>query len=803
MRVNFRSIKTKVTLVATGTFVVLLVLVGVLQALQVKQDMSQVLGNAQFAFVSSVADEIDGKLRTFQRALIVAAKALPPGVAADRGKLGTLLENQPALRTLFDGLTVLNRDGRVLVDLPENGIRGLSGAEREYLQRTVNERIPVISEPFVGAVGRQPVVVLTAPILDARGEVVAVLAGTLNLFGPNFLGEIATRNVGKTGSFALFGRNRTIILSRDSSRILTQGPPPGASPNFDHAVSGREGWEEGSNSRGLRAMFSYAQLNMVPWVLNSALPIEEAYAPIAAAQRRIVGISALLAVVLAPIVWLAIGRMTRPLLNLRDAIRRIRDDPAAVPEVRVRGKDEIGELAGDFNALVKERAEAARAAREGARRLRMITDHIPALISYVDSAERYVYANATYREWFGVTPKDIEGRALEEVLGEEGYALRVARIREALAGKEVSFELSMPHAGKKRHTQVRYVPEMRDDGSVAGFYVLASDVTGLKRTERRLRESEQQLSLALESSRLALFDWNVSTGEVFLSDQWAVMLGGKPAPTRTSFAALEGLVHPEDRAGLGRLVHDALTGARLHYRAEHRVRTTKGKWVWIQSEGRVTTRDAGGRALRFVGINADITERKRAEEELIQSRAELERAARHDSLTGLPNRRLLTDRLDQALARARRTKQLMALLCLDLDRFKAINDTMGHVAGDALLVAFAERLNGCVRESDTVARLGGDEFVILLEDVQHPEDVEAIAVKIIEAMRRAFQVESRRFQATTSIGIACTRGATTAQDLLKQADSALYDAKGAGRNRYSVFSAAGGEKVSILPKRAG
>jgi diguanylate cyclase (GGDEF)-like protein/PAS domain S-box-containing protein len=801
--VNFRSIKTKVTLVATGTFVVLLALVSVLQAFQVKRDMSEVLGNAQFAFVSSVADEIDGKLTTLQQALIVAGRALSPSVATDQKKLETFLENQPALQELFNGLSVLNRDGRVLVDLPEIGIRGRSAGEREYFRRTVKNRIPVISEPFVGTVIRQPVVVLTAPILDASGEVVAVLAGTLNLLRPNFLGEIGQRNVGKTGDFALFGRNRTIIFSRDRSRIMAQGPVPGASPTFDHAVSGREGWEEGSNSRGLQAMISYAQLNTVPWVLMSALPIEEAYAPIAAAQTRIVAISALLALVLAPIVWLAIGRMTRPLLTLRDAIRRVRDDPGVVPEVPVRGNDEIGELAADFNALVRERVEASKALRESSHRLSMITDHIPALISYVDAEERYRYANATYREWFGVTPASVEGRTVREILGEEAYAPRASHIKEALAGKEVMFELPVIHSGSKRYTQVRYVPEVSDDGSAVGFYILASDISGLKRTEGMLRESEQQLSLALESSQLALFDWNVDTGEVFLSEQWAVILGGKPEPTRTTFAALEALVHPDDRAAIGCLVRDALVGASPHYRAEHRVRTNDGRWIWIQSNGQVTGRDVNGRALRFVGTNADITERKRAEEELMESRAELERAARHDSLTGLPNRRMFVDRLDQALARARRSGQWMALLCLDVDRFKAINDTMGHAAGDALLVALAERLNGCIRESDTVARLGGDEFVILLQDMGHPGDAEFIARKIIEAMRREFQVESRRFHSTTSIGIACTRGESSPQDLLKQADAALYQAKEAGRNRFCLASATGEEPAVASPKRAG
>ncbi len=146
----------------------------------------------------------------------------------------------------------------------------------------------------------------------------------------------------------------------------------------------------------------------------------------------------------------------------------------------------------------------------------------------------------------------------------------------------------------------------------------------------------------------------------------------------------------------------------------------------------------------------------------------------------------MNDRLKQALARCRRNRQLLSLFYLDLDHFKSINDTMGHSAGDALLKEFAARLSRCVRETDTVARLGGDEFVILLEDLRRPEDADAIAGKILEATRREFQIEAKPLRVTTSIGIAFTRGGTTADELLKRADMALYEAKGAGRNGYQV-----------------
>jgi len=785
--VKIRSLKTKVTLIVTGCVVTLLVLVSVLEAYRVRTDLREVLGNQQHTLVSRVADEIDEKLKTTHGALIAVSKVIPPDIVNDPARLKRDLDNRAGLQSLFDSLFIFSPDGMTLVDLPATRLRGARVGDREFFREVLRDRKPHISQPFLGRTSKQPFVMLTAPILNKRGEVAAIFAGSLSLLRPNFLGKIGAASVGKTGSFALLGRDRTIIISGDEDHVMTPGPAPGDSPYFDRAVAGEEGWEESVNSRGLHALFSYSPLEMVPWVVVAVLPAEEAFAPIVAIQRHVAQMTILLLVLVAPLVWLGTRYLLAPLLRLHDAIRRIRSDPDTALDVPVRGQDEISDLASEFNALMREQTKAEAARRESEHRLRMITDNTPALISYVDSELRYRYANATYGEWFGVTPERMLGRTMREVLGESGYASREPHIHEALAGRKADFDLPPALAGSERHIHTRYVPDVRSDGSVAGFFILASDVTALKHSDRMLRESEQQLSLALEGSQLALFDWNIATGEVFLSDRWAVILGGKPAPTHTTFAALAELVHPEDTAQLDPLIRDALKGVTPYYRVEHRVRNNDGGWIWIQSHGQVTARDhRDGRAVRLIGTNADVTERKRAEAELAESRTQLERAAQHDGLTGLPNRNLLGDRLEQALARARRNQQLISLFYLDLDRFKEINDALGHAAGDALLKAFAERLNACVRETDTVARVGGDEFVILLEDVREDGDARAIAEKIIDAMRREFHVDAKTLRATTSIGIAFTRGGTSGEELMKQADAVLYEAKRAGRNGYRV-----------------
>ncbi len=787
------SIKSKGTLIATAALLGVLALVSAIQLSLFKGEMRQILESQQLTLVSRVADDIDQTILLHLNALGSLAKVLPAQEFSRPTLMQRNLESRPGIRSEFDALSVIATNGRFIAAVPyDKGRDAINLSDRPWIREVLARGQPLVSPPHRSRLNGEPQVVLAAPIFGQRGEVVGVLTGTLNLFRSNFLGNIGRTPIGKSGSFALFTKDRLIVMSTDRDRIMTEGPAPGVSPYFDHATAGTGGTEESANSRGLRALFSYKSLHSVPWVLVAALPAEEAYAPFAAAQKHVFEFMAVLALLLAPSIWLVLRSVLAPLLALHQAIRSSRDDPGKVPEVAIRGGSEIGDLFADFNALMRERNEATAALRESAHRLGMIADNTPALISYIDAEERYRYANATYSEWFGIAPEEVQGRTMREVLG-EAYAPREPYIREALAGKEARFDLPVIFGGRPRHTHTRYVPDVLSDGSVAGFYVLATDVTPLKHTEQKLRESEQQLSLALEGSQLALFDWNIATGEVFLSEQWVVMRGGKAAPTRTTFGALERLVHPDDTPGFGRVIRDALKGVTPYYRAEHRVMTNDGGWIWIQSHGQVTARKPDGQALRLIGTNADVTERKRAEGDLAESRAQLELAARHDHLTGLPNRYLLMDRLEQVLARARRSGQLLALFYVDVDRFKTINDKFGHAAGDALLKGFAERLNACVRESDTVARLGGDEFVVLLEELHRVEDAHSIARKIVEAMRRDFHFEGQALRASSSIGVAFTRGAADGEELLKQADAALYEAKGAGRNRYQVASS--GEKL--------
>ena len=305
----------------------------------------------------------------------------------------------------------------------------------------------------------------------------------------------------------------------------------------------------------------------------------------------------------------------------------------------------------------------------------------------------------------------------------------------------------------------------------------------LVHSESRLRTSEERLALALDSGSDGLWDWNVATGHAWYSDRWHTMLGYEPGEVEPHISSCEGLTHPDDLKGALALVAEHFEGRTAAYASEHRMQAKSGDYTWVLSRGRVVSRDAHGAPLRMVGTYIDISERKAAEQRIAYM-------ARHDALTGLPNRTVFHEHLEQRLAEVRRGRGQAALLCLDLDRFKPINDTLGHPAGDDLLCQIAARLRATVREGDVVVRLGGDEFAIIVSHLDHAHEASKLAQRVIDAVGQPLDLGGVLVTVGISIGIAIAPTNGGAPDLLfKNADLALYRAKAAARNSYCFYEA--------------
>ncbi len=295
--------------------------------------------------------------------------------------------------------------------------------------------------------------------------------------------------------------------------------------------------------------------------------------------------------------------------------------------------------------------------------------------------------------------------------------------------------------------------------------------------------AKERLALALAGSNLCMWDFDCIRGTVYLDEAWARMLGDEPHETVTTVEKLFAQTHPDDVERVLEISLMALKGKTEGYAEEHRVKTRSGEWIWIASSGKVVERAADGKALRVIGTNADISARKRAE-------ARIEDLATRDPLTSLLNRRVLTDRIAHAMLTAeRKDEPFFALLFIDLDRFKIINDSLGHDVGDQLLKQVAGRIGGAMRKGDTLARLGGDEFAVVLERLHKPEDAGPVARKIVDACAVPYDIDGHSLNISCSVGISVfPSDAGDAAALLRNADLAMYSAKERGRNTYQYFS---------------
>ncbi len=310
---------------------------------------------------------------------------------------------------------------------------------------------------------------------------------------------------------------------------------------------------------------------------------------------------------------------------------------------------------------------------------------------------------------------------------------------------------------------------------------LEDEVEERRRVEKALRASEERYALAAQGANDGLWDWDLEHNELYLSPRWKEMLGYGEAELSSSPHEWFERVYPDDLPKLQEAL-GAHTCSGSHFENEHRMRHGDGTYRWMLSRG-IALCAPDGRATRIAGSQTDITERKRAEDRLLHD-------AFHDALTGLANRALFLDRLGLSLARAKRHQGFQfAVLYLDLDRFKLINDSLGHLRGDEALVAIARNLETCVRPGDTVARLGGDEFAVLLDDLRSEIDAEGLTRRIEERLAAPVQVDGQEVYINASIGIAFgTAGYERPEELLRDADAAMYRAKALGRNRHEVFN---------------
>ncbi|MEE8347922.1 MAG: EAL domain-containing protein [Dehalococcoidia bacterium] len=448
------------------------------------------------------------------------------------------------------------------------------------------------------------------------------------------------------------------------------------------------------------------------------------------------------------------------------------------------GPRELANLGAALNQMTEslldasKRRELEQALRQSEERLHTVVDSTPIVMFALDRQGVFTLSEGKGLDALGLKPGQIVGQSIFDVYREAPQILE--NVRRALAGE--TFKSLVEVAGLVFESW--YSPLCDESGEITGVIGVATDISERRRAEQALQVSETKFRTLADTVAAATFIYQ-GTRLRYVNPATEALTGY----TRDELLTMKfwDVIHPDFRQlvkerGLARQRGEDVPG-----QYETKVQTKGGEERWVEFTLGVIEFEGNPAVL---GTGFDITERKRAEDTI-------KHLAYHDALTNLPNRTLLQDRLTVALAQAHRSKRMLAVMFLDLDRFKVVNDTVGHEGGDGLLRSVAERLASLMREGDTVARMGGDEFAILSPEIASVEDAPEVAERILDGLRKPWVVQGQEFHVTTSIGVALyPSDGDDAETLLRNADTAMYRAKEHGRDNYQLYTPAMNARIA-------
>ena len=614
------------------------------------------------------------------------------------------------------------------------------------------------------------------PLISASGKVFGALVGTINLGKPNFLEKISNGPYGKTGGFLLFDpRSNLTITATDKSRIMQPIPAHGMNVMNDRYIQGYEGFGVAVSSRGIEELSASKRIRTTGWYLVAALPTSEAFATVRHLESQLELASLIISLIDASLIWIVTQEMLRrqllPVLSATRRLSREKQSPTFRP-LPIARSDEIGELIRGFNSLTETLAQ-----REAL--LNQILDTASVAIFLVDKIGYIIRANQQMARMFG--------RSVDTIVGTEYFSL--IHPIEKDTGRKYFFDL-LNGVVHSIEVDRRYLRQDQSEfyghltasrfhdptGKEIGFLGVIADIDDRKQYEERLQFAASVFTHAREGITIthadgSILDVNESFTRITGYERHEV-LGKNPSILKS------GRQNPDFYEGMWK---DLI---RQGYWAGEMWNRRKNGDIYPETITISEVRDSLGVAKHYVALFSDITPIKDHE-------SKLEHIAHFDALTGLANRTLLGDRLKQAMAQAQRRSQMLAVVFLDLDGFKTINDNYGHESGDLLLISVASRMKEVLREVDTLARMGGDEFVAVLLDLSSAADGVPMFNRLLEEASRQVQINDINLQVTASLGVTFYPQPedVDADQLLRQSDQAMYQAKLAGKNRFHIFDA--------------
>lgn len=399
------------------------------------------------------------------------------------------------------------------------------------------------------------------------------------------------------------------------------------------------------------------------------------------------------------------------------------------------------------------------------------------------SGPRIVYANPAFERQTGYAAAEIVGESPQILQYPNANGTAIEPFFRALdTGEPAVIEFrAMRKDGGDFWAEWRLSLVRDGDGRIEYLIASQHDISSRKEQQRALKRREERYALAARGTNDGLWDWDLRSNNMYFSERWKNMLGYLESEIGDSPEDWFVRVHPQDIRALNAAIEAHLDGVSEQFESEHRMLCKDGSYRWMLTRG-IAVRGADDAATRIAGSQADVTVRKRAEQQLTFD-------AMHDGLTGLPNRALFLDRLGQLIALSRRRPDFkFAVVCLNIDRFKRVNDSLGHGAGDVMLTTVARRLEGWIGQADTLARLGGDEFGILMEDIAGEQDAIALAERLIGCFAAPVILDEQEIVCSASIGIAMSDPSyERPDDLLRDADLAMYRTKSESPGQVEIF----------------
>ena len=718
-----------------------------------------------------LAARFEDHVEQIDRLLATAAQSMGRNID-DLPAIDATLQNMHSfVPKSVDNIGVWGLDGRRIATLDHrSGTRAVNVADRKYFREAIRTRDLAFEGPILSRTTDAFIVQFARPVFDSKNQVVAVLTMSMRANGLIALLDQGD-TVGDNALVTIVDRDG-VVVARSADGASWIGKPVLAADRVPELFSKRSGIREEIGADGQRTLTGFAVAGKWPWAVSVDEPADQVLAATSNRLLRNLGVGLMIFALAFVIAGRVAAWTTKPLMQLAADAERFGHGELSHRSAVVTG-GEIATVAANFNRMAGALESREIALANSRTQLRAIADNIPMQISYIDRDHRYRFVNARHRASDGML-----GKTVREVRGDVNYEAIRPQLDKAMDGEAWSGERSTRKEGEedKTHYILTLVPDADADGTVKGVYAFLQDITERK-TAELLRDASERRLATITDNLPALIAY-VDEHRVFRFANRAYEKWFERPLDEIIGQPFDRLMSPELAAQYDYYFLRGMQGEACEYEVQVPVRN--GRFRWLKCNFIPDVDEVTGKVRGVYGMIHNVTKAKASEQRLT-------RLAQYDSLTGIANRHQFEETLARSLAAHTDHPRPLALMFLDIDHFKQVNDRFGHACGDLLLKDFARRLIDSVRPTDSVARLAGDEFVVLLEGMHSDEEPQFIARKIIAAIEKPFILDDQHLSVTTSIGIAMRSGTSEpASTLMKRADEALYDAKRAGRNTFRL-----------------